>query len=328
MILLYICAMILRFIKTISVLILAFFVACTTNTQEEQLLKEPHTIEELGELLFNDPILSRENQVSCASCHKPEFAFADNVAFSFGVDSAKGGRNTPSVMNQGARNFFFHDGRAETLEEQASGPMENPIEMDIPLTTIVRKLNQHEQYKNFFVKLFGKPADKQNVVEAISAFERTLETSDSPFDNYMSEKDTTQFTASAKRGQILFNEKGKCFDCHFGPDFTGDEFKNIGLFNGKDLNDSGRFLISHNPKDIGSFKVPGLRNVSVTKPYMHNGMFKSLKEVIDYYNEPDKVISNSVNRDTSMLKPLNLTDQEKQDIEAFLLSLTDNRFKK
>lgn len=320
--------MISTIIKSLSIASLVFVIACTNSGKQENLKKEPNTIEELGELLFHDPILSRENQVSCASCHKPEFAFADNVAFSFGVDSAKGGRNTPSVMNQGARNFFFHDGRAESLEEQASGPMENPIEMDIPLSTIVRKLNRHEQYKAFFIKIFGKPADKQNVVDALSAFERTLETNNSPFDNYMSEKDTTQFTVSAKRGQILFNEKGKCFDCHFGPDFTGDEFKNIGLFNGKDLNDSGRFLITRNLKELGSFKVPGLRNVSVTKPYMHNGMFKSLKEVIDYYNEPNKVISNSVNRDTSLMKPLNLTTQEKQDIEAFLLSLTDNRFKK
>jgi cytochrome c peroxidase len=320
--------MISTILKAISVIAIICLIACTNSEKQEQAKKEPATIEELGELLFHDPLLSRENQVSCASCHKPEFAFADNVAFSFGVDSAKGGRNTPGVMNQGARNFYFHDGRAESLEEQASGPMENPIEMDIPLSTIVRKLNQHEQYRSFFIKIFGKPADKQNVVEAISAFERTLETNDSPFDNYMNEKDTTQFTASAKRGQKIFNEKGKCFDCHFGPDFTGDDFKNIGLFNGKDLNDSGRFLITRNPKEIGSFKVPGLRNVSITKPYMHNGMFKSLKEVIDYYNEPDKVISNSVNRDTSLLKPLNLTPQEKQDLEAFLLSLTDNQFKK
>ena len=308
--------------------VLFSFMACSSNEAKNETQKEPHTIEELGELLFHDPILSRENQVSCASCHKPEFAFADNTAFSFGVDSAKGGRNTPSVMNMGGRNFFFHDGRAESLEQQASGPMENPIEMDIPLSTIVRKLNQREDYKNYFIKLFGVPANKENIVTAIAAFERTLETSDTPFDNYMSGKDTTQYTASAKRGRTLFNEKARCFDCHFGPDFTNDDFKNIGLFNGKDLNDSGRYLISRNPKEIGAFKVPGLRNITITKPYMHNGMFKSLREVIDYYNEPDKFVSNSINRDTSLSKPLNLTEQEKLDLEAFLGSLTDARFRK
>ena len=227
-----------------------------------------------------------------------------------------------------ARNFYFHDGRSETLEDQAGGPMENPLEMDIPLSVIVRKLNNHKQYRDFFVKLFGEPANKQNLVKAIASFERSLETNDTAFDNYNSEKDTTQFSASAKRGQKIFNDKGKCFDCHFGPDFTNDDFKNIGIFNGKELNDSGRFEITKNVEDIGRFKVPGLRNVVMTAPYMHNGMFKTMKEVIDYYNEPDKFISNSVNRDTLLAKPLGLTEQEKKDLEAFLMSLTDARFLK
>ena len=244
---------------------LSILFACSSGS-EERVLKEPHSIAELGELLFNDSLLSRGNQVSCASCHKPDFAFADNIALSFGVDSTKGDRNTPSVMNMSARNFYFHDGRSETLEEQASGPMENPNEMDIPISAIVKKLNKHKQYRAFFVNLFGRPADKQNLVEALSAFERTLETNNSAFDNYMSGKDTTQFSISAKRGQDIFNVKGKCFDCHFGPDFTNDDFKNIGLFNGKELNDSGRFIVTRQPSDIGRFKVPGLRNITITAP--------------------------------------------------------------
>ena len=320
--------MISKIVKALFITVIVFFIACSGNEKEEKILKEPTTTEELGELLFHDSILSRENQVSCASCHKPEFAFADNIDFSFGVDSAKGGRNTPSAMNQSARNFFFHDGRSESLEHQAGGPMENPVEMDIPMSMIVKKLNKHKQYSAFFIKIFNSPATKENVVAALAAYERTLETSDTPFDDYMSGKDTSQFSASAKRGREIFNEKGKCFDCHFGPDFTGDDFKNIGLFNGKNLNDSGRYVISHNPRDIGAFKVPGLRNVAITKPYMHNGIFKNLKEVIDYYNEPDKVVSNSINRDTLLRKPLGLTDTEKQDLEAFLSSLTDRRFTK
>ena len=319
---------------SLRILSIVIFVSCiisscgSDSSNKENALKEPSTIEALGELLFHDSILSRGEQISCASCHKPEFAFADNVSFSFGVDSIKGGRNTPSVMNQSARNFYFHDGRSETLEEQASGPMENPMEMDIPLSFAVEKLNKHSLYRAFFIKLFGHPADKKSVTDALAAFERTLETSNTAFDNYNSEKDTTQFSAAAKRGQVIFNEKGKCFDCHFGPDFTNDDFKNIGLFNGKELNDSGRYIISHNPKDIGSFKVPGLRNITITKPYMHNGMFKTLREVIDYYNEPDKVIANSINRDTLLRKPLGLTEQDKKDLEAFLMSLTDARFLK
>ena len=316
-------------LNIVLLIAISVFYSCgTSSDSKEKTLKEPSTIEQLGELLFNDSILSRGNQVSCASCHKPEFAFADNTSVSFGVDSLKGGRNTPSAMNQSGRVFQFWDGRMETLEEQAAGPIENPVEMDLPLSAAVDKLNKHEQYRKFFIKIFGHPADKKSLTDAIAAFERTLETSNSAFDNYMSGKDTTQFTASAKRGREIFNVKGKCFDCHFGPDFTTDLFRNIGIFNGKDLNDSGRFVVTRDPKDIGRFKTPGLRNVAMTAPYMHNGMHKTLREVIDYYNEPDKFISNSVNRDTLLAKPLGLTEQEKQDLEAFLNSLTDARFLK
>jgi cytochrome c peroxidase len=321
--------MISTIIKYIFALLMTlFFISCNSTDKLEKKLKEPSSIEELGELLFNDSLLSRGEQVSCASCHKPEHAFADNVPVSFGVDSLKGGRNTPSAMNQSARSFQFWDGRMETLEEQAGGPIENPVEMDIPISTVVRKLNNHKQYRAFFIKIFGKPATKENLLASIAAFERTLETNSSAFDNYMSGKDTTLFSASAKRGRVIFNEKAKCFDCHFGPDFTGDQFRSIGLFNGKDLNDSGRFIVTRDPKDIGRFKTPGLRNIKMTAPYMHNGMHKTLREVIDYYDQPDTFVSNSINRDTLLAKPLHLTEQEKKDLEAFLLSLTDARFLK
>lgn len=309
-------------------LVMLMAISCSDNSPKEQELKEPKTIAELGELLFHDSLLSRGEQVSCASCHKPQFAFADNTPVSFGVDSLKGERNTPSAMNQGGRVFQFWDGRAETLEEQALGPIENPVEMDIPVSEVVRKLNNHKQYSRFFIKLFGRPADKQNLAQAIAEFERTLETNNTAFDKYMNESDTTSFTSAAKRGQLIFNEKGKCFDCHFGPDFTGDQFKNIGLFDGKQLNDSGRFKVTRKPEDIGRFKTPGLRNIAVTAPYMHNGMHKTLMEVIDFYNEPDKFVPNSFNRDSLLRKPLGLTIQEKKDLEAFLLSLTDERFLK
>lgn len=313
--------------KSILVIITVIAFSCSAGSGEK-LLKEPSSKEELGELLFHDSILSRGNKISCASCHKPEYAFADTVALSVGIDGIVGKRNTPSAMNMSARVFYFHDGRSETLEEQAGGPMENPNEMDIPLSMIVKKLNKHRQYRSFFVKIFGSKATKENLVEALAAYERTLETNNTAFDDFMNGKDTLSFSLSAQRGREIFNEKGKCFDCHFGPDFTGDDFKNIGLFNGKNLNDSGRFLITRDPEDIGRFKVPGLRNIAITKPYMHNGMFKTLKEVIDYYDRPDQFVPDAVNRDTSLAKPLNLTPQEKKDLEAFLLSLTDYRFLK
>lgn len=300
----------------------AFFISCS-NPGSEMILSET----ELGKKLFFDSILSRDYSISCASCHKPEFAFADNSPVSVGVYHQKGSRNTPSAMNMTDRNFYFWDGRAETLEQQALGPIENPVEMDLPLSIAIRRLKQDETYRKAFYSVYGKEPSRELLASAIAAFERTLETDNSPFDKYMQGTDTTLFSASAKRGLNLFNGKANCFDCHFGVDFTGnDQFKNIGIYNGKDLNDEGRYAITGKAKDLGAFKIPGLRNIAQTPPYMHNGMHKTLREVIDYYDNPDKFISNSINRDTLLSKPLGLTEEEKKDLENFMLSLSDERF--
>lgn len=313
--------------KSSHFLIPALFliISCSDKKNEITFTSE----EKLGEALFFDPVLSRDSTISCASCHKPEFAFADNTPVSIGVRHQKGGRNTPSAMNQHERNFYFWDGRAETLEQQALGPIENPVEMDLPISLAIKRLTNSEKYRNSFVSIYGKQPSSELLAKAIAAYEKTLETSNSVFDNYMNAKDTTQFSESAKRGLNLFNGKAKCFDCHFGVDFTGgDQFKNIGLYNGKELNDKGRIVISGNEKDLGAFKTPGLRNIAVTAPYMHNGMFKTLMEVIEHYNQPDKFVKGAINRDTSMNKPLNLSETEKKDLENFMLSLTDAQFLK
>jgi len=298
--------------------------SCSNKTE-----KLVYTETELGEKLFFDPILSRDSTISCASCHKPEFAFADNSPTSTGVKNRKGGRNTPSAMNQTDRNFYFWDGRAETLEEQALGPIENPVEMDLPLSIALRRLKHNSFYQKSFVAVYGEQISEKLLAQAIANYERTLETSNTPFDDYVSEKDTNALSLSAKRGLNIFNNKGKCFDCHFGPDFTGnDKFRNIGIYNGENLNDVGRYKLTQNKKDLGAFKIPGLRNIAQTAPYMHNGMHKTLREVIDYYNEPDKFIANAINRDSLLKKPLGLTEDEKKDLENFLLSLSDRRFNK
>jgi cytochrome c peroxidase len=130
----------------------------------------------------------------------------------------------------------------------------------------------------------------------------------------------------AVKGREIFMQKGKCFDCHFSPDFTGDEFRNIGLYNEKNFNDKGRFGQTLNPQDLGKFKVPGLRNVAVTAPYMHNGQFKTLREVIDYYDNPDAFVPNSINRDSLLARPLGLSEEEKSQLLAFLQALTDDRY--
>ncbi|MBL7883678.1 MAG: cytochrome-c peroxidase [Bacteroidia bacterium] len=312
-------------ILLILVALIAFIYACNNQSTESTVQHEPATKEELGAMLFNDKILSQGNQVSCASCHIPAYAFSDTVALSKGVDGKLGSRNTPTAMNMSARNFFFHDGRAETLEEQAVGPIENPVEMNLPLTEAVKKLNADKNYLSYFKKLYNEKPTKENIADALATFERTLETSNTPFDRFMKD-DESAISESAKRGQKIFNVKGKCFDCHFGPDFTTDLFRNIGLYNGKELNDVGRYAVTKNSADIGKFKTPGLRNIAVTGPYMHNGMFKTLTEVIDYYNEPQKFVKGSINIDTLMLTPLNLNQQEKEDLLAFLKTLTDDRF--
>ncbi|MES2837961.1 MAG: cytochrome c peroxidase [Bacteroidota bacterium] len=286
----------------------------------------PKTEEELGKLLFFDNILSADKSISCASCHKPNYAFADTSAFSVGVGGKLGNRNTPSAMNMFARDFLFWDGRAKSLEEQALGPIENPVEMNLPIAEAVKRLNESESYKKYFKTIYKENPSKENLAKAISAFERTLETSNSAFDKWAD--DTLAISESARRGRRIFVDKAKCFECHFGPDFTVDEFRNIGLYNEKEYTDKGRYEVTKDKKDIGKFKVPGLRNVAVTAPYMHNGSFKTLRDVIEYYNEPSKFTKGSINRDTLITEKLNLSEQEKQDIEAFLLSLTDKQFLK
>jgi cytochrome c peroxidase len=288
---------------------------------------EKITAVKLGEKLFNEKILSLDSSVSCASCHKPEFAFADTTAFSIGINKTPTLRNTPSVLNMRNRPYFFWDGRAASLKEQALMPIENPNEMGLPIAEAVKRLNQSPYYKSYFNKVFGDYPNKANLAAAFAAFENSLETVNSHFDDWSYGK--SKLTESEERGRELFvGDKAKCFDCHWMEDFTDDDFKNIGLFDGIKYNDSGRYRISQKSTDIGKFKTPGLRNVALTAPYMHNGIFKTLEEVIDFYNNPFKIIPNAKNVDSTLIQPLGLTTQEKKDLVAFLKTLSDKAFEK
>ena len=178
-----------------------------------------------------------------------------------------------------------------------------------------------------FQKIFNQKPDAKNLAAAFAAFEQTLETVNSKFDDWSN--NLGKLSASEERGRQLFvGDKAKCFDCHRMEDFTTDEFKNIGLYNGKDLNDAGLYNITKKESNRGKFKTPGLRNIAVTAPYMHNGMFKTLDEVLDYYNNPGAFVNNSINIDEALKKPLGLTDKGKKDIIAFLKTLTDKAFLK
>ncbi|RYD82011.1 MAG: c-type cytochrome [Sphingobacteriales bacterium] len=282
---------------------------------------------ELGQQLFADPILSKDGRISCASCHIPGFAFADTARVSTGVFGRKGSRNSPSAMNLLSRRPFFWDGRASTLEEQALAPIENPDEMALPLDSALERLRRSNYYNELFRQVYQAAPNRENLAAAIAAFERTLETTESPFDNWKFSGDSNLVSASVRRGFELFSTKGKCTQCHFGSDFTANEFRNIGLYNGVDFNDSGRAVISGRLEDLGKFKTPGLRNVGITAPYMHNGAFHKLIDVVNFYNEGGGAgLGLDVPNQTLPGNKLNLTEQEKNDIIAFLESLTDSSY--
>jgi cytochrome c peroxidase len=229
-------------------------------------------------------------------------------------------------MNAGLQASFFWDGRASSLEQQALMPIVNPLEMDLHIDEAVKRLKANSLYNTAFQKLFGVRPNAVNLAAALSAFERTLEASNSPLDDWRLNKNESAVSATVKRGFALFQGKGNCMKCHSGQNFTNSEFRNIGLFDGRALIDSGRAGITKNPQDLGKFKTGSLRNVAITAPYMHNGMFKTLRQVIDYYNDPDKIIPRAIGRDPLLSQPLYLSENEKTDLENFLVSLTDKRF--
>jgi cytochrome c peroxidase len=310
------------------IVLLGILIACGSvpaRAQSDRPADPSQARVELGRKLFFDPILSKDRTLSCASCHQPRLAFADNRDFSPGVGGAQGARNTPSVMNSSGRTSLFWDGRAETLEAQAIFPIENPVEMALPIAQALQRINADEDYRKQFELAYAGAATARSLGRALAAFQKTLDTADTPYDRYVHGEDASM-PESAKRGRLLFIGRGKCAECHSGEDFTSDRFRNIGLFDGKQLNDRGRGGFTGNPQDNGQFKIPSLRNVAVTAPYMHNGMFKTLREVIDYYDDPDKLVPGAKGRDAAITGPLRLSEAEKADIEAFLRALTDDRF--
>lgn len=306
-------------ILSVIVVLMVPFIWSFTNT-------EPKTEAELGKILFFDSILSKDSTVSCSSCHKPDLAFADSLAISPGIENRIGRRNAPSIMNMASRSEFFYDGRAKDLVDQIHFPIEDNLEMDAKMTEVVERLKNHAKYPIWFKKIYNEVPNENNLARAIASFEESLETSDTEFDAWMNDLPNKMSDAAIRGRKLFLSDRAKCFDCHFSPDFTGDEFKNIGLYDEKKYKDKGRYEVTKNQNDLGKFKVPGLRNVAVTGPYMHDGSFATLKDVIEYYSDPYQFVTNPINMDTTLLKPINFTTQEKEDLEAFLLSLTDRRF--
>ncbi|HVW84443.1 MAG TPA: cytochrome c peroxidase, partial [Bryobacteraceae bacterium] len=310
----------------------------------------------LGKQLFFDTRLSADGTVSCATCHAQDKAFVDRFPTSKGIKGQFGKRNAPTVLNALFQQTFFLDGRAPSLEEQAKLPIVNPVEMGVKDgAAVTAKVASIPEYSEAFQKVFGHAVTYDDVGRAIAAFERTLIAGDSPFDRFMAGDDKA-LTDSERRGWSLFNGKGRCVSCHgfnaTQPFFTDNRFHNIGIAAHKanfvelavkargmvesgnikqidelaiqtDLSELGRFLVTKNYADIGAFKTSGLRNIALTAPYMHDGSLATLWDVMDHYNKGG--IQNPF-LDGGMQR-LGLTENEIDDLVAFLGSLTSSEFK-
>ncbi len=285
---------------------------------------ELRTKEQIGEKLFHDTILSGDGSVSCASCHRPQYAFSDTVDFSTGVGHNKTGRNTPTAMYLEKSHTFFWDGRARSLEEQAAGPITNTKEMNLKISDAVARLNASTLYPAAFLRVYGRKPDSTLMLDAIAAYERSLSRHDSPYDRFLKGNDTAMSEAAIRGFQIFFREKA-CGNsaCHNGINFTSDSLVNIGVHTDADR---GRYDLTGNVNDIGRFKSPTLRNVAVTYPYMHNGAQKTLREVIEFYNDPKNFPVNGTTHPDVKDPRGKMNDKQIDDLIEFLKALTDYQF--
>jgi cytochrome c peroxidase len=304
---------------------------------------------ELGRRLYFDPRLSKDDTVSCATCHDPRTGFAEPKPVSIGVGSLKGARNAPTVLNAAFLREQFWDGRSPTLEDQAIQPIINPVEMgmaDHPAVEV--KLADLAEYRPLFQAAFGDPTPTiVRVGQAIASFERTLLSLDAPIDRFLA-GDAKAIPEPAQRGWDLYNGKARCNTCHAHtsvfPLFTDEKYHNLGvaakavdfetlarrveshpedlakLAHEPDLNQLGRFLVTKQRQDIGAFKTPHLRNVALTAPYMHDGSEKTLRDVIEFY---DRGGEQNPWLDGGM-RPLGMTEQEKADLVALLETFTSS----
>ena len=302
----------------------------------------------LGEKLFFDKRLSADGTVSCAVCHDPATAFAGNESLAIGVADRVGTRNTPTLLNVTFSTAFFWDGRARSLEEQAKQPLLNPAEMAMESeAAVVKRVSSIVEYDRLFGRVFGREGiTLETIVKAIAAFERTLISRNSPFDRFIA-GDLTAISAAQKRGWELFKGKAGCIECHSfsaaSPFFTDFKFYNTGiaandsslkqlrdvarqqdsasqLAHTRGYTELGRYLVTKELKDIGAFKTPTLRDIELTRPYMHNGSIKTLLDVVRFYNQGGEQNANL----NEKLHPLNLTDQEMSELVEFMRALTSD----
>ncbi len=281
---------------------------------------------ELGKKLFFEPRLSGHSNMSCATCHNPALGWSDGLATARGDKSKVLGRATPTIVNTGYITLQMWDGRKKDLEDQATGPLDSPDEMNADYTGLLAFLNSNPTYKAGFEKAYpGEKIDKVTFSKAMASFERTVVSNNSPFDQWLA-GDKNALTMQQYRGFQLFKDpkKGNCAVCHAAPNFTDNGFHNIGLAQfGSDKPDLGRYAQKQVATMKGAFKTPTLRDINRTAPYFHDGSARTLEEVVEHYALGGVVKTNL----SPNLKPIQITTQEKTDIVAFLHALTSKESK-
>ena len=272
----------------------------------------------LGRRLFLERQLSRDGTVSCATCHDLQRAFVDGKPVAAGIRGRTGNRKTPTLVNRGYGQAFFWDGRARTLEEQVLQPIQNPKEMDMTLEEVLARLRVSDEYREAFRLVFDRDLCSDDLARALAAYTRTILSGNSPYDRYLN-GDREALGEQARQGMRLFRGKAGCIACHVGANLTDERFHNtcVGFRDGR-LTDFGRAEVTKDPRDRGAFKTPTLREVSRTAPYMHDGSFSTLEEVIDFY---DKGGRENPQLDPE-IRPLGLSAEEKRALQAFLQSLS------
>lgn len=274
---------------------------------------------ELGKKLFYEKGLSKDNSISCGSCHNVGLAFSDSIDFSKGVEKRIGVSNAPTLTNVAYNPYSNRDGGVATLEMQTLVPIQEHVEFDNNILDIAEKLKKIPQYNQMSQKAYNRDIDFYVIPRALATFERSLISGNSKYDRYL--RGLEKLTESESYGKVLFfSEKTNCSNCHSGFNFTNYNFENNGLFD--NYENIGRKRITNKKEDLGKYKVPTLRNIGFTAPYMHNGSIKSLEQVIENYNTGGK---NFVNK-SNLIRPLGLTNEEMKNLVDFLNTLNDYEF--
>ena len=284
-----------------------------------------HDAVALGKRLFFDCALSADGSVRCSSCHQPERGFSDSLARSRGVYGRRGQRNAPTLVNRAYGRSFFWDGRTATLEQQVLLPIQDTLEMGEPLAALITRLRGDPSYVADFRRAFGGEADAQRVARALASFVRMLRSGNSPFDRWRN-GDSSALSISARRGFALFTGRANCVACHVGANFTDEQFHNTGVAARTYLRDGtedpGRARVTALPADRGAFKTPTLRDVALTTPYMHDGSFETLEQVVAFYDGGGHA---NPQLDPE-IKPLALKPRERSELIDFLMALTGRRY--